>query len=70
MEEPGCAVRAAIAASDLPAARLASYHKLAAEQQHHLQQQDERARIDEKRRGRIGAKALRKRLKEKGRLRP
>jgi ribosome biogenesis GTPase len=70
MEEPGCAVRAAIAAGDLPAARLASYHKLAAEQQHQLQQQDDRALIEAKRRGRIGAKALRKRLKEKGRLRP
>ena len=64
--EPGCAVLAAIEAGALVAGRLESFHKLAAEQQHQARQQDERARIEEKRRGRIGAKALRKRLGEKG----
>ena len=43
--------------------RLESYHKLAGEQAHQARQQDERALIEEKRRGKIGAKALRKRLK-------
>ncbi len=70
MEEPGCAVRAAVAAGELSAGRLESYHKLAAEQQFQLRQQDQRALIEEKRRGRIGAKALRKRLKEKEPFRP
>jgi ribosome biogenesis GTPase len=65
LNEPGCAVRAAVAAGDLQPARLESYHKLFAEQQHQDRQQDQRALIEEKRRGRIGAKALRQRIKEK-----
>jgi ribosome biogenesis GTPase / thiamine phosphate phosphatase len=64
--EPGCAVVAAVATGALPADRLASFHKLADEQMYQAQQQDERAAIEAKRRGRIGAKSLRKRLKEKG----
>ena len=64
--EPGCAVAEAVAAGSLPANRLASFHKLADEQVYQTQQQDERAAIEAKRRGRIGAKSLRKRLKEKG----
>ena len=65
--EPGCAVTAAVAAGDLQDTRLQSFLKLAAEQAHSARQQDARAVIDEKRRGRIGAKALTRRLKEKGR---
>jgi ribosome biogenesis GTPase len=65
--EPGCAVLEAIASGRLPGGRLASFHKLAEEQIHQARQQDERAAIEAKRRGRIGAKALRKRLHEKGR---
>jgi ribosome biogenesis GTPase len=65
--EPGCAVRAAIAAGELPAVRLESFHKLAAEQAHQDRQKDERAQLDIKRQGRIGAKALRQVLKDKGR---
>ena len=65
--EPGCAVRAAVAAGEIPATRLESYQKLLGEQAHQARQQDERAQLDEKRRGKIGAKALQKRLKEKGR---
>jgi ribosome biogenesis GTPase len=64
--EPGCAVAAAVASGGLPAHRLESFRKLQAEQQHQAAQQDERARIDIKRAGKIGAKALRARLKEKG----
>ena len=64
--EPGCAVVDAVATGALPADRLASFHKLADEQVYQTQQQDERAAIEAKRRGRIGAKSLRKRLKEKG----
>jgi ribosome biogenesis GTPase len=65
--EPGCAVAAAAAAGTLPVARLESFRKLQGEQAFLATQQDERARIEQKRAGRIGAKALRKRLKDKGR---
>lgn len=66
-QEPGCAVRAAIAAGSLSAGRLDSYHKLQAEQAHQLQQLDHRAQIDEKRRAKAGAKALRKRAQDDNR---
>ncbi len=64
--EPGCAVRTAVAAGEIPAQRLESFHKLFDEQAYQARQQDERALIEEKRRGKIGAKALRKRIKDKG----
>ena len=63
--EPGCAVIAAVAAGSLSAERLESYRKLQAEQKFQAAQQEERARIEIKRAGKIGAKALRARLKEK-----
>ena len=53
--EPGCAVAAAVADGRLPAARVAGLANL----------DRERARIEARRRGRIGAKALRARLAEK-----
>jgi ribosome biogenesis GTPase len=65
--EPGCAVTAAVQAGSLPAERLDSFLKLAAEQAHAARQQDERAAIERKRQGRAGSRALRKRLKDKGR---
>lgn len=65
-QEPGCAVRAAADAGEIDAARLASYHKLQDEQAHQARQADERALIEHRRKGRIQAKALTKRLKEKG----
>lgn len=64
--EPGCAVASAVKAGELSEERLGSYLKLAAEQAHADRQQDARTLIEEKRRGKIGAKALSKRLKEKG----
>lgn len=64
--EPGCAVLAALAEGRLTAERLGSFHKLLGEQAYQARQQDERALIDEKRKGKIGAKALRKHLKSKG----
>jgi ribosome biogenesis GTPase len=64
--EPGCAVRAAVEAEEIPAARLESYHKLRDEQDHELRQQDQRAQLEEKRRARIATKALTRRLKDKG----
>jgi ribosome biogenesis GTPase len=64
-QEPGCAVRGAVAQGELSGDRLASYHKLEAEQQHHLRQQDQRAQIDEKRRTKSATRALRSRINEK-----
>ena len=65
--EPGCAVLEAVERGDLGRERLDSFRKLAAEKVVGARQQDQRAKIEEKRRGRIGAKALRKRLREKDR---
>jgi ribosome biogenesis GTPase len=65
-DEPGCAVTAAVTSGELAESRRASFRKLDAEREHSERQQDERAQIDRKRQGRIGAKALRKHLKEKG----
>jgi ribosome biogenesis GTPase len=63
--EPGCAVSAAVTAGELPATRLDSYRTLQDELAYLSRQQDERAQIEEKRRGKIGAKALRQHLKSK-----
>ena len=65
--EPGCAVIAAAKDGTLPAPRLDSYRKLQGEQAFQAIQQDERARLEVKRQGKIGAKALQKRLREKDR---
>jgi ribosome biogenesis GTPase len=66
-DEPGCAVTAAVASGELPESRLESFRKLDTERAHVERQQDERASIERKRQGRVGAKALRKHLKDKGR---
>jgi ribosome biogenesis GTPase len=63
--EPGCAVIAAVTGGTLPPERLDSYRKLQDEQAFQSARQDERARLDLKRQGKIGAKALRSRLREK-----
>jgi ribosome biogenesis GTPase / thiamine phosphate phosphatase len=65
LQEPGCAVRAAVAAGSLSVGRLESYHKLQSEQAHQVRQLDQRAQIDEKRRAKAGAKALRKRVEDR-----
>jgi ribosome biogenesis GTPase len=67
LQEPGCAVRAAVAAGELSPGRFESYHKLQAEQAHQSRQLDERAQMDEKRRTKAATKALQKRLNEKDR---
>ena len=64
-DEPRCAVKAAVDAGQLSVARLSSYLKLQDELSRLARQQDERAQIEHKRRGRIGAKALRSHLKTK-----
>lgn len=66
-DEPRCAVKAAVADGRVSAARLESYLKLQDELAHLSTQQDERARLEEKRQSKVMGKALRARLKEKGR---
>jgi ribosome biogenesis GTPase len=66
-DEPRCAVKGAVSAGLLSAERLESYLKLQDELAHLVRQQDQRAQLEEKRRGRIGAKALRQSLRAKGR---
>jgi ribosome biogenesis GTPase len=66
-QEPRCAVKAAVSEGRLAADRLASYLKLQNELDFVARQQDERAHIEEKRRGRVMAKALEQHLKTKGR---
>ena len=64
-DEPRCAVKAAVEQGRVQAARLESYVKLQEELSYLARQQDERAQIEEKRRGRIGAKAMRAHVKTK-----
>ena len=66
-QEPGCAVKAAVAAGELNADRFESYSKIAREQEAFEQRQTERSQIETKRAGKIGAKAYRALNKERGR---
>lgn len=63
--EPGCAVVSAVEAGTLPAERLASFQKLRDEQAYQARRQESRALIEEKRKGKIGAKAARKLYKSR-----
>lgn len=65
--EPRCAVKAAVESGRLDAGRLESYLKLQDELKHLAAEQDERARLEEKRQAKVMGKALRARLREKGR---
>jgi len=65
-EEPGCAIRGAVEAGTLDAARVASWQKLERELSERKGRQDVFAQLQEKRRAaRAGAIALRKRLSTK-----
>jgi len=64
-DEPRCAVKGAVDEGRIEPDRLASYLKLQDELAFLARQQDERAQIEEKRKGKIGAKALRQHLKSK-----
>ena len=66
-DEPRCAVKAAVREGRLTAERLESYLQLQDELTHLDQQQEERALLEQKRRGRIGAKAMRQVTKLKNR---
>jgi ribosome biogenesis GTPase / thiamine phosphate phosphatase len=64
-DEPRCAVKTAVDEGRVPADRLASYLQLQNELAYLARQQDERALIEHKRKGKIGAKALRQHVKSK-----
>lgn len=64
-DEPRCAVKAAVEAGTLSAARLESYVKLQDELDYLARQQDERAQLEEKRRNKVMGKALKQHLKTK-----
>jgi len=66
--EPRCAVAVAVAEGRLSASRLGSYQALQAELDHLGRQQDAKLMLDEKRRSKVMGKALKSRLREKGRL--
>jgi ribosome biogenesis GTPase / thiamine phosphate phosphatase len=65
--EPGCAVRAAVEAGELPAERLASYHKLVRESQVAAMKTDLRLRAEEQRKWKTIHKAAREFFKITGR---
>ena len=64
-DEPRCAVKAAVAAGALEAARLESYIKLTGELAYLARQQDERALLEEKRRAKVMTRAANKYIKSK-----
>jgi ribosome biogenesis GTPase len=65
--EPGCAVKAAVEAGTLDAARYDNFLKLQGEQEALDRRQDERALLEQKRAGKLGAKALRALQKDRER---
>jgi ribosome biogenesis GTPase len=65
--EPGCAVKAAVEAGTLDPARYENFLKLHAERDAVERRQDERALLDQKRAGKLGAKALKAMQKDRGR---
>jgi ribosome biogenesis GTPase len=66
-QEPGCAVRSAIASGELEAGRLESFHKLQDEQAYQARQIDQRLQLDEKRKTKRLTRAANKHIKAKGR---
>ena len=66
-DEPRCAVKAAVAEGTLPAERLASYVKLQDELRELDAKRDIRAQIEEKRRGKVIEKSLKRLYKQRGR---
>lgn len=67
VDEPGCAVRAAVESGTLPPERLASYHKLVREAQVATMKTDVRVRAEENRKWKIISKASRGFFKRTGR---
>ncbi len=65
-DEPGCAVKSAIASGDLPSQRLTSYHKLLREAEVVAAKTDAHRRAEEKRKSRTLAKTIRRSQKKRG----
>ena len=65
-EEPGCAVRAAVESGEIPAERLASYHKLLAEAQLAAAKTDARLRAEVERKSKTISKASKEYFKRTG----
>ncbi len=65
--EPGCAVRAAVEAGDLDADRYESFLKLAGERRDLERRRDERALLEQKRKGKIMGRAIKAMQKARGR---
>jgi ribosome biogenesis GTPase len=66
-EEPGCAVKAAVASGVLASDRLESYLALQVEIAHLAKQQDQKAQIEQKRQSRVMGRALKQHYRLKGR---
>jgi len=66
-DEPRCAVKAAVAAGEVPAERLESYLKLQNELRDLDARRDVRARIEEKRRGKVIGRAIKQLYKQRER---
>ena len=67
LDEPRCAVKAAVEAGTLPPERLASYLKLHGEMRALDAKRDVRAQIEEKRRSKMGSRAAKQLYKDRGR---
>ena len=63
-QEPGCAVREAVASGHLDADRLASYEKLLKELRYEASRDDPSAARERKRLGRIGSKEIKRMSRE------
>jgi ribosome biogenesis GTPase len=63
--EPGCAVREAAERGEIAAERLTAYEKLLKELEYEASRDDRAAAAERKRRGRIGAKAIRQMKRER-----
>jgi len=68
-QEPGCAVRAAVATGALAAERLASYHKLVREGRHSAARSDARLRAESERERKIISKEIKRLYKQRGKRR-
>ena len=66
-QEPGCAVKAAVEGGTLDGARFENFIKTDEERRALVKRQDERALLDQKRRGRVIGKALKAMQKQRGR---
>jgi len=66
IHEPGCAVRAAVEAGELPARRLESYLRLREELERIAARQSQRARADKKKADKVMARDIKRFFKERG----